>query len=307
LKFTHLVLAKAPLPEEAIFNRKKAAAERRRAARKAQHKEHQITKRDRNNNRIKRRKVGSVASPPMKTRRRSRRGAATCQARRWTGAICRGRPRCRLPVPLKCRHRDGHRRPRATRMWARARDKLPAKPEWTSGWSALTWRPAGRAPPSCREPRLAKLTPPRQSEERSTPVLQLYDGSDRPDSDSLQRRRLRAKSTDSRRCRGCCRRWILAPPRDACSRYLFGVAGPRRSCFRGQGPTPTVAEAGGSAPERSGGGGAFPPLRRRIGVEQPPSWWAPSVQPPSRAHRAARRRSPRCYPKCNLLSSELPS
>jgi hypothetical protein len=27
LKFTHLVLAKAPLPEEAIFNRNKAAAE----------------------------------------------------------------------------------------------------------------------------------------------------------------------------------------------------------------------------------------------------------------------------------------
>jgi hypothetical protein len=58
---------------------------------------------------------------------------------------------------------------------------------------------------------------------------------------------------------------------------------------------------------RAVGGGAFLPLRRRIGVEQPPSWWAPSVQPPSRAHRAARRRSPRCYPKCNLLSSELPS
>jgi hypothetical protein len=31
----HLVLAKAPLPEEAIFNRNKAAAERRQAARKA--------------------------------------------------------------------------------------------------------------------------------------------------------------------------------------------------------------------------------------------------------------------------------
>jgi hypothetical protein len=58
LKCTHLVPAKAPLPEEAIFNRNKAAAERRRAARKAQHKEHEIAKRDQNNNRIKRWKVG---------------------------------------------------------------------------------------------------------------------------------------------------------------------------------------------------------------------------------------------------------
>jgi hypothetical protein len=38
LKCAHLVPAKAPLPEEAIFNRNKAAAEKQRAARKAQHK-----------------------------------------------------------------------------------------------------------------------------------------------------------------------------------------------------------------------------------------------------------------------------
>jgi hypothetical protein len=42
------ILAKAPLPEEAIFNRNKAAVERRRATRKAQHKEREIAKRDRN-------------------------------------------------------------------------------------------------------------------------------------------------------------------------------------------------------------------------------------------------------------------
>jgi hypothetical protein len=58
LKCAHLVPAKAPLPEEAIFNRNKAAAERQRGACKAQHKERQITKRDRNDNRIKRRKAG---------------------------------------------------------------------------------------------------------------------------------------------------------------------------------------------------------------------------------------------------------
>jgi hypothetical protein len=35
LKCAHLVPAKAPLPEEAIFNQNQAAAEKRRAARKA--------------------------------------------------------------------------------------------------------------------------------------------------------------------------------------------------------------------------------------------------------------------------------
>jgi hypothetical protein len=58
LKCTHLVPAKAPLPEEPIFNQNKAAVERWRAARKAQHKECQIAKHDGNNNHIERRKAG---------------------------------------------------------------------------------------------------------------------------------------------------------------------------------------------------------------------------------------------------------
>jgi uncharacterized low-complexity protein len=58
LKCAYLVPAKAPLPEEAIFNRNKDAVERRCVARKAQHKECQITKCDQNDNRIKRRKAG---------------------------------------------------------------------------------------------------------------------------------------------------------------------------------------------------------------------------------------------------------
>jgi hypothetical protein len=58
VKCAHLVPAKAPLPEEAIFNQNQAAAEKRRVARKAQHKKHQIAKRDRNDDRNKRRKAG---------------------------------------------------------------------------------------------------------------------------------------------------------------------------------------------------------------------------------------------------------
>jgi hypothetical protein len=58
LKCSHLIPAKAPLPEEAIFNRNQAAVEKRRAARKVQHKKRQIAKRDRNDDRIKRQKAG---------------------------------------------------------------------------------------------------------------------------------------------------------------------------------------------------------------------------------------------------------
>jgi hypothetical protein len=58
LKCSHLVLAKALLSEEAIFNWNKAAAEMRRAACKAQHKEREIAKCDQNDNRIKRMKAG---------------------------------------------------------------------------------------------------------------------------------------------------------------------------------------------------------------------------------------------------------
>jgi hypothetical protein len=60
LKCVHLVPAKAPLLENAIFNQNKATVEKRRAARKGKHKKHQIAKRDQNDNRIKRWKVGKL-------------------------------------------------------------------------------------------------------------------------------------------------------------------------------------------------------------------------------------------------------
>jgi hypothetical protein len=58
LKCAHLVPAKAPLPEEAIFNQNQAATEKRCAARKAQHKKSQITKDYRNDDHNKKRKAG---------------------------------------------------------------------------------------------------------------------------------------------------------------------------------------------------------------------------------------------------------
>jgi hypothetical protein len=201
--------------------------------------------------------VGDVASPPMKTRRWSRRGAVMLPARRWTGAICRGHPRRRLPAPLKCHNRGGRRRPRATRKWARARDKQLALPKRTSDRFALTWRPAGRAPPSRRESCPAKLTPPRRSEERPAPVRQLIDGSDRPNSDSQQRRRSQAKSTNSASTPSMLQ--VVdsgAAPRRLQSLLTWGGGAPNVHdslvAGEGQGPTPTIVEAGGSAPEQTG-------------------------------------------------------
>jgi hypothetical protein len=61
-------------------------------------------------------------------------------------------------MPQKCHRRGANRWTHMTRMRARARDQQLAPPERTGGWFALTWSPAGRAPPSCRDPRLVRQT-----------------------------------------------------------------------------------------------------------------------------------------------------
>jgi hypothetical protein len=103
--------------------------------------------------------------------------------------------------------------------------------------------------------------------------------------------------------------WIPVPPRGACSRYLSGAAEPRMftcpSSPAGAKVQPRPSQRLEDQPPSNRESAL--PLRRQIEVEQPPSWWAPSVQPPSRAHQAAWQRSPGCAPKCRLLSSEPPS
>jgi hypothetical protein len=99
--------------------------------------------------------------------------------------------------------------------------------------------------------------PPRRSEERPATVRQLFDGSDRPDSDSLQRRRSRAKSTDSALTPSMlqavdsgvsprCLQSLLIRGGGASDVHVSLVVG------GGQGPTTAVAEAEGSAPEQTG-------------------------------------------------------
>jgi hypothetical protein len=57
--------------------------------------------------------------------------------------------------------------------------------------------PSGTGTPEPPSSTPRQIDPPSRSEERSVPVHQLYDGSDRPDSDSLQRRRSRGRSSNS--------------------------------------------------------------------------------------------------------------
>jgi hypothetical protein len=155
-----------------------------------------------------------------------------------------------------------------------------------------------------------QVDPLRQSEERPTLIRQLFDGLTAPTRtpcrgvDRKQSRRTR------RRCRARYRRWIPASLRGVCSRYLSGVAEPRMFTFPS---SPAGAKVQPRPPQRpdnqppSGRGSKLLPLRRPIEAEPPLRWWAPSVQPPSRACRAARRRSSGCTPRCKLSSSELPS
>jgi hypothetical protein len=99
--------------------------------------------------------------------------------------------------------------------------------------------------------------PLRRSEERPTSARQLYDGSDRPDSDSLQRRRSRVSSSDSVSTPSAP---PVAEPSTAPWRLqslLIRDGGPpdvHVSLVTGGGhdPSPAVTEVGESAPEQTG-------------------------------------------------------
>jgi hypothetical protein len=158
----------------------------------------------------------------------------------------------------------------------------------TSGQSALAWRPVGRAPPSRRELRPAKLTP--RGGQRSDRLVS-------PNSSTVPTAWTRTpckgvgrgRGRRTRRRRACRRRWIPAPPHGACSHYLSGAVEPRMFMFpsslAGARDQPRLWRRPEDQPP-SGRGSAAPPSRWRIEVGQLPSWQTRSVQPPSRARRA---------------------
>jgi hypothetical protein len=115
--------------------------------------------------------------------------------------------------------------------------------------------PSGTGASESRRAVPCQADPPRWSEERPTPVRQLFDGSDCLDSDSLLRHRSRAKSTDSASTLSArqvadssaaprCLQSLLIQGGRALDVHVSFVAG------GGQGSILAVTEAEGSAPER---------------------------------------------------------
>jgi hypothetical protein len=175
--------------------------------------------------------------------------------RRSIGATCRGHPRHRPLAALKCRCRASRRRLGVTRPWARARDRRLAPPERTSGRSALVRCPAGQmllnhrdlCPSSrslekvggaagARPPALRWLRPPRLRLPAEVPVTGEFvrlgvDAKRAADGGAAAPRRLQS---------------LLIRGGGAPNVHVSLVTG------GGHGPTPTVAKAGVSAPERAG-------------------------------------------------------
>jgi hypothetical protein len=188
LKCAHLVPAKAPLSEEAIFNQKQATKEKRCAARKAQRKKRQIAKSDHNDNRTKRRKVRElgVSSDEDSSPEPSWSGDVASVAVDWSNMS--GSSSSSLP--------RGTEVSSSRQLAAAGRDKTVGSSSRQAAHTAredqrMVRSHVVRSGTGASEPQRSasrEVDPPRRTEEWPASALQLYDGSDRPDFDSLQRR-----------------------------------------------------------------------------------------------------------------------
>jgi hypothetical protein len=116
--------------------------------------------------------------------------------------------------------------------------------------------PSGTGASESKRSAPLQADPPRRSEERPTSARKFYDGSDHPDSDSLQRRRSRGKSSDSASTPSA--QQAVEPgatPWRLQSLLIRGGGDPdvhvSLVAGGGHGPTPTIAEVGESAPEQA--------------------------------------------------------
>jgi hypothetical protein len=195
--------------------------------------------------------------------------------------------------------------PRTTEVTSSRRPQSTVREKNTSSSSRSAARPArgdqrvvrprvvpiGPGAPEARRDPPRQADPPRQSKERLSPSRNLFDGSDRPDVDSLQRRRSRVRSTGSASTPSAPQEADSAAALRRLQSLLIWGGGAldvhvSHVVGRGQGPTLAVAEVRRSAPPCSRGSAA-PLSRWRVEVWQPPSQWASSAQPPSRVRRAA--------------------
>jgi hypothetical protein len=224
----------------------------------AQHKECQIAKRDRNDNRIKRRKARErgISFDEDPSPEPSWSGDAPSAAVDWRemSGSSSSLPPCATEVSSSWRPQMAARdmkvgsTSRQPACLVREDQRMVLPRVAPSGTGASETQ---RAPPRQADP-----PPPRRSEERAAPVRQLYDGSDRPDSDSLQRRQSRVKSTDSASTPSAPQAVdSSAAPRRLQSLLIRGGGAPdihvSLVAGGGHGPTPVIAEVGGSGPERS--------------------------------------------------------
>jgi hypothetical protein len=171
--------------------------ERRCAAHKAQHKERQIAKRDRNDNHIKRLKEGErgVSSNEDPSLEPSWSGDVASTAVDWSDMS-----RSSSSSPPHATEVSSSRGPQTTacdkNVGSSSRQAArPARKDQQTVRTRVEPSRTGASGSQRAAPRQAD--PLRRSEERPAPVRQLYDGSDRPGSDYLQRRRSRVKSMES--------------------------------------------------------------------------------------------------------------
>jgi hypothetical protein len=222
----------------------------------------------------------------MRIRRPSHHGAAMSPAPRLTGATCQGHPRLRRSMVPRDRCRSGLGRRGATRLCGRARVRRLPLPEWVFGRTAPVQRLAGWALPSRQDLRLVKSIPPGDWRSVLVPVHQLYDGSDRPDSDSLQRRRSRGRSSDSTSTPSAV---PVVDPSTApqCLQSLL-IRGGGCSCapYRRRGPSSNPDRSGGrrDSPKRMGENVAVVEAADR--AEKRPRQWTQVAPYPSRARSA---------------------
>jgi hypothetical protein len=255
--------------------------------RKAQDKKRQIAKRDHNDNCNKRRKAGEQGVSSDEDPPPDRRGAAMSPAWRSTGETCRGHPRRRRPVALKCRCRADCGMQGMKKLWARAHVRWLPLPEWTSGRSAPVRCPAERALPGRRDlcPTKPTLREGRRSDRcLSASFMTAQTGlTPTPCRGAGRRggRRIR------RRRRACRRQRNRVLPCGACSCCLFGAAEPRismcpsspagamvqlRSLWKSEGQPPSHwgecwRRRGGRPKRRSARDSGLKTCRSRAGLE----------------------------------------
>jgi hypothetical protein len=170
--------------------------------------------------------------------------------------------------------------------------RLAARPAREDQWIVRSRvAPSGMGTPEVQRAPPCQVGPPRRSEEQPAPDRQLFDGSDLPDSHSLQRRRSRARSTDSASTLSAPREeGSGATPRRLQSLLIRGSGAPDVHVSLvtggGQGSTPATTGVGGSAPEQLGERSTAVEAVSRSGAA--PELAAQSTQPPSRARRTAR-------------------